>query len=313
MRKQPMEAPRAQQRESLHLACVFLVLLCLGLFTFGSYVAFDNNHESVMSVTGAATADEEIVIDSSGTQIGVYKITPSFSVLEDYDIVAEYDALQKDIRLFYTAVETCAAGSADQEKLELCIQETLEEDTYTSWLLGEDCETPEETLFYDVTEVFRQCGASEDDDCTCVGQFSNGQYTEGEYAILVSQEEDGTHFSLDDLTIVLPSVSLAIEGTPLVADTYTLAVSDRDIVGSFSALEPSSTLYLSKQGNTLSVEGESTFTLYEGTRDVCTISEEPTYKFCKQSSTAIPIYDKDEKKTIQQPVVYLFAVDFPIE
>ena len=76
-----MEAPRPQQRESLHLACVFLVLLCLGLFTFGSYVAFDDDQKSVTSITSAATADEEITIDSSGSQIGVYKITPSFSVL----------------------------------------------------------------------------------------------------------------------------------------------------------------------------------------------------------------------------------------
>ena len=115
------------------------------------------------------------------------------------------------------------------------------------------------------------------------------------------------------MTTVLPSVSLAIEGTPLVADTYTLAVSDSAVIGSFSALEPSSTIYLSKQGTTLSAESESTFTLYEGTRDACSITEEPTYKFCKQSSTAVPVYDNDAKKTIQQPVVYLFAVDFPTE
>ncbi|MBI5002165.1 hypothetical protein HZC31_02170 [Candidatus Woesearchaeota archaeon] len=306
-----MEAPRAQQRESLHLAATFLVLVTLGLFTFGSYVAFDNNRESETSITGAATADEEIAVDSSGAQIGIYKVTPSFSVLEDYNIVGEYDALQKDIRQFYDAIQTCVSGSDEREKLESCIQETLEDDLYSSWLLGEDCETPEETLFYDVTEVFRACGASGDTDCTCVGQLS-GLYTEGEYAILVSQEDDGTHFSLDDMTVVLPSTSLAIEGTPLVADTMTLAISDT-VSGSFSALEPSSTIYLYKQGTTLSVESESTFTLYEGTRDACTISEEPTYKFCKQSSTAIPVYDRDEKKTIQQPAVYLFAVDFPLE
>ena len=273
-----MEAPRPQQRESLHLACVFLVLLCLCLFTFGSYVAFDDNQDPEMSITGAATADEKIVIDGYGSQIGVYKITPSFSILEDYDIVAEYDALQKDIRLFYDAVQTCVSGSTDEEKLEGCIQETLQDYSYSSWLLGKNCETPEETLFYDATEVFRQCGTSGDTDCTCVRELS-GTFSDGEYSILVSQEDDGTHFSLDDLTTVLPFVSLALEGTPLVADTYTLAVSEGAVVGSFSALEPSSTIYLYKQGTTLSVESESTFTLYEGTRDACIISQQPTYKF----------------------------------
>ncbi len=307
-----MEAPKPQQRESLHLACVFFVFLVLGLFTFGSYVAFDTHHNAQTTITGAATADEEVVIDSSGSQIGVYKITPSFSVLEDYNIVAEYDALQKDIRLFYTATQTCVSGSDDQEKLDLCIQETLTQDSYSSWLLGEDCETPEETLFYDVTEIFRQCGSSEDTSCTCVEQLS-GSYIEGEYSLLVSQEKDGTYFSLDDLTVVLPSVSLAVEGIPLAADTYAIAVSKSDVYGSFSALEPSSTIYLYKEGKKLSVESESTFTLYEGTRDVCSVSLESTYKFCKQSSTAVPVYDKDEKKTIQQPVVYLFALDFSLE
>lgn len=301
-----MEAPKPQQQESLHLACVFLVLLILGLFAFGSYVAFDAP-KSETPITGAATADEALVADTFGTQIGVYKITPSFSVLEDYDIVAEYDTLQKEIRMFHTAVDDCIVG--DSERLDSCIQETLEQETYSSWLLGKDCETPEETLFYDITDVFRQCGASEETQCTCVGQLSE-TYPEGEYSILVSQEEDGTQFSFNDLAIVLPSVSLAVEGTPLAADTYTIAVSKSDVYGSFSALEPSSTIYLYKEGETLSVESESTFTLYEGTRAVCSVSLEPTYKFCKQSSTAVPVYDDAEKKTIQQPVVYLFALDF---
>lgn len=303
-----METPKPQQRESLHLACAFLVFLVLGLFTFGSYITFDDS-SSKTPITGAATAEEEITSPRSGAQIGVYKITPSFSVLENYDIVAEYDALQKDIRTFHAAVDDCILG--DSEKRDSCIQEILEQETYSSWLLGEDCETPEETLFYDVTEIFRQCGSSEDTACTCTGQLS-GSYPEGEYSLLVSQEDDGTHFSLDDLTVVLSSVSLAIEGTPLASDTLTLAVSDT-VAGSFSALEPTSTFYLYKEGKTLSVESESTFTLYEGTRAVCTVVEEPTYKFCKQSSTAVPVYDKDEKRTIQQPVVYLFALDFPVE
>jgi hypothetical protein len=274
---------------------------------------------TVVGITGEATADtadQESTTSAIEKQIGIYRVIPSFSFVDEYHLVDEYDTLQKEIRNFYKTIENCQQEQNPEleEGVKSCIDETLALPSYASWIQGEDCETDQEALFYDVTETFSQCLQSEDSDCVCVGTFDATKYSVGEYIIPVYQEGDSVLFTLlsTDLSVVLPNMHFAIEGSPMTYDEYTLHVEKEEATGGFSSLEPSSALYIYKQDAiTLSVESQSTFSTYETTRNYCTLPSQEIYKFCVQSDTIVPVYDTTQETTTQQPLVYLFALSFP--
>ncbi len=274
---------------------------------------------SVTAITGAATADaseEESTASTTEKQIGIYRVVPAFSFIAEYQLVDEYDALQKEIRNFYKTIETCQQEQVQgsEQSAESCIEETLTLPSYVSWIQGEDCETDQEALFYDVTETFSQCLQSEDSDCVCASTFETNKYSPGEYIIPVYQEGKSVLFTLlsTDLSVILPNMQFAIEGNPMSYDEYTLHVEKEEATGGFSSLEPSSALYIYKQDpTTLSVESQSTFSTYETTRSYCTLPSKEIYKFCMQSDTEVPVYNAQEETTTEQPLVYLFALSFP--
>ncbi len=121
-----------------------------------------------VSITGAPTVEE--VPQTSETngekQIGTYSVLPSFSFPEKGNFVLDYDTLQKQIRLFYEAVNDCKISNPS-ETPENCIQDALAQPEYSNWLSESDCETDEERVFYDLTQDLSDCSQSEDSDCTC--------------------------------------------------------------------------------------------------------------------------------------------------
>ncbi len=299
-------------KEMIIMCALFLVILVVGIFAFDIYTrqkhvlvltsataAEDStmNYSSkitgnAIGITGAATSDE-VSVTNKDKQIGVYSVLPSFSFVSEHNLFEEYDALQKYIRSFYDNVMDCR----HTRLLDDCIALTLKMDEYSSWL--DDCETNNERLFYDFTEIFSQCLASKDSDCTCTGALE-GDYEAGEYTIKLIQDQENTLFSLEDLMLTLP-FTFAIEDALMKSDKYTIHVDTTGAIGGFSSLEPSSQIYIYKSdATTLSVEDQSTFTTYETTRDSCTLPSQEVYKFCMQSKTIVE----------NKPLVYIFAVDF---
>ncbi|MFA6888984.1 MAG: hypothetical protein WC254_05825, partial [Candidatus Woesearchaeota archaeon] len=262
-----------------------------------SAVVVENNKSNIITgdvigITGASTANEIPVIDKD-KQIGVYTLLPSFSFPQPYPVTEEYSILQEQIRLFYQNTQECRQTNI----LDECITSELNTEEYSSWL--NDCETNDEKLFYDFTEIFSQCLASEDSNCACIGKL-NGDYDAGEYTIKLIQDQKNIVFSLEDLMLSMP-FTFTIEETPMKSDDYIVHVDNTGVIGSFSSLEPSSELYVYKSDTTtLSVEDQTTFTTYEMTRDSCTLPSQEIYKFCMQSDTVIG----------DKPLVYIFAIDF---
>lgn len=313
------DPPSLVPKEILITSGLFLVILIIGTFAFDLYT----QHEPLSSnkitgsairsadTTGADTYEENPDYEAEETPIiGIYRVLPSFSIIDEYDLVDEYTTLQRDIRTFYDAVEVCRTEKGDS--VENCLTATLNQPTYASWLDEESCETSEEALFYDVTEIFSHCLASEESDCLCYGTLDGQNYDTGEFVITLAQEETGTQFALEgtELSLAFP-LQFEIEDTLMVSDVYTVAVTGGSAVGSFSSLEPSSTLYLyKKDGQTISVEDETTFSTYSSTRGSCPKPEKQLAKFCVQSDAVVSAYDNEQDKTIQQPVVYMFALDF---
>ena len=298
---------------------LFLVILVIGTLAFDLYtrqentmmltsatVADTNKSNAItgraIGITGASTADNALLVDAD-KQIGVYRVLPSFSFIDTYHLTEEYNTLQKQIRLFYDDIDECR----ETYLVDDCIATELNKKEYASWL--DDCETNEEQLFYDFTELFSKCLASADTDCTCTGTLA-GEYTAGEYAISIIQDEEETQFSLNALTESLP-LSFEIEENVMTSAEYIIHADRTGTIGSFSSLEPSSVLYLYKKDDrTISAEDESTFTTYELTRSSCEIPKQEIYKFCMQSDTIVSTHDTTQSKTITQPVVYMFAIDF---
>lgn len=299
--------PKPQRTTKDHCICasLFFVLIIVGLFAFQYYVT-----NSSPTITGAATADatEQLSEETTNTQIGVYRITPSFSLPDNKDVVAEYDILQKNIRDFYSAVKECTSN----EDLETCIAWTIEKEEYGQWLEGEACETAEEKLFYDVTEAFSQCVESPDSDCICIASFeNNGMYLEGEHSISLVQDETITSFSLGEFSVSIPNLQLYSQGAAMVSADYLFSVTSSSVLGSFAGLEPSSQLFLYKENeNVISVEDQTTFSTYSATRSSCSLPEQIVRKFCVQSEKTVYVYSVEEGKTVEQPIVYMFAIDF---
>ncbi len=304
---------------------LFLVILIIGTLAFDLYTRQDNTliltsatvaEDSIINssnkitggiigITGAGTADDTSYT-TGDKQIGVYSVLPSFSFVSEYNLIDEYDALQKQIRLFYEYVDECRKTS----ELQSCIDSELNLPEYSSWL--DDCETNEEKIFYDFTEIFSQCLKSEEVDCICI-ETLDGEYDAGEYTITLVQDEENTLFSLlsTDLILTLP-VLFEKDGNIMTSDEYLIHADRTGVIGSFlSTQESSSEIYIyKKDATTLSIEDQSTFSTYDLTRDSCTIPEQKIYKFCMQSDTSVAAYDAEQAKTITQPVVYIFAVDF---
>ncbi len=308
---------------------LFLVILVFGTLAFDMYTEHDNTliltsaavaengivnvsnkiTGGIIGITGAATADSGIST-TQDKQIGVYTVLPSFSFVNEYDLAGEYDALQKQIRLFYDAVDECRKTSA----LQSCVDSVLNKKEYSSWL--DNCETNEEKIFYDFTEIFSQCLNSEDIDCVCTGKLQI-DYDAGEYTLTLIQDEENTFFSLlsTDITLTLPLVFEIEDNTHnVITSTEYLIHADRTgTLGSFPSTTPSSEIYLyKKDATTISIEDETTFSTYETTRSSCILPQQEIYKFCMQSDTTISGYDKTQGKTITQPIVYMFAIDFTI-
>lgn len=310
------DTPSIASKEILLTSGLFFVIIIIGTFAFDLYTKTSSNQITGTVIgnsdlTGAQTYEEKAEYDAEETPIiGIYSVLPSFSIIDEYDLVEEYTTLQRDIREFYDTVEACRTEKEDS--VEDCIAATLNEPVYAAWLDEESCETGEEALFYDVTEIFSQCLASEESDCLCYGILEEGKYDTGEFVITLAQEETGTQFALEGtpLSLVLP-LHFEIEDTAMVSDEYTVAVTTGSAVGSFSSLEPSAVFYLyKKDSQTISVEDETTFSMYSATRSSCPKPEKQLSKFCVQSHTVVSVYDEEKDKTIQEPVVYMFAVDF---
>lgn len=315
-------------REIIITCGLFLTILIIGTFVFDMY----NKQETSILITGAATAvvpEEDNtsnkitgnVIGISGAatfgedstlqeypQIGIYSITPSFSITDNYNLVEEYGEIQKGIRNFGEEVNECHTTDA----LDICIQKNLEKQEYGSWLDEKECETKEEALFYDFTEIFSDCLISQDTNCLCYKKLDSGRYEEGRYIISVIQEDSDVTFFLKgtDISATFSPMYFEINDAKLVSDDYTLEVDD-EVKGGFSSIAPSSDIYLyKKDATTISVEDQSSFSTYSTTRGWCKPQEKRYYKFCIQSDTQIPVYDKESGKSIQQAVVYMFALDF---
>ncbi len=301
-------------REIIITCCLFLGIFIIGTIAFDLYTQQD----TTMKITSATVRineieesqkNKDINKETQKKQIGVYSVVPSFSFVDEYHLVEEYDGLQKEIRNFHKTVEECTV----ENHLQQCLEEILELPAYASWLREEDCESTEEALFYDVTETFSQCLQSEDTNCLCLGTLHPEKYALGEYTIPLYQESDSTLFTFvsTDLAVILPEMSFAIEGQLMNYDEYIVHVEKEGAVGGFSSLEPSTRFYIYKQdATTLSVESQTTFSTYETTRAYCRLNEQHIYKFCVQSETNVPTYNAIDETTTEQPLVYLFAVSF---
>lgn len=263
------------------------------------------------AITGADLFEEKPTFEQTqDPQIGVYMIEPSFSFADKYQLTNTFTTLQREIRSFTEAVQACQ----QQDTLDFCLIRTLEEPSYAAWSLGEDCETPEERLFYDVTEMFRTCLVSADTDCVCLGSFAaSSQYPEGEYTLDVAQEDAAVSFLLSetDLSSSLSNMILWEEGDKSTATAYTIAVTADGVLGQFGSLEPSAHLYLYKKDETtLSVESQSSYSTYETTRSACEIPQETVHKLCIQTNASVQTYDEQEDSIATKPVTYTFALDF---
>lgn len=284
-------------------------------FLLGTFFLF-HLYRSPATVVGSAitTADlfeEKTTFEQTqDPQIGVYIITPSFSFVDKYQLADAFTLLQREIRTFTEAVQECQ----QQDTLDSCLTRTIKNPTYTAWSIGENCETREERLLYDVTEMFRSCLASKDTDCVCLGNFAApSQYPEGEYTFEVIQEEAAVSFSLTetDLSTAFLNMILQEEGNENTATAYTIAVTSERVLGQFGSLEPNSNLYFYKEdATTLSVESQSSYSTYETTRSACSLPEETFYKFCVQSNASVQLYDEQEDSVVTKPIVYTFALDF---
>jgi hypothetical protein len=262
---------------------------------------------AVIGITGAVTASSE----EEDPQIGVLSFTPHFAFEDEYRVVDAYDTLQKEIREFYGLVEECISigGSVDD-----CIEDTLDQGTYAGWLSEDLCETSDEALFYDVTEVFSQCLLSPDIECTCDTSLSyRPAYDPGEAYMIVLQSDSNVYFSLIDsgADMTMHDMYLQIEGEDIDYEEMTLAVTTSGVAASFESMVPDNHIYLYKQDEmTISVESQSTFTTFDVTRDACSVPLETHRKFCVQSDTSITAYDAELDAVVDQPLVYQFALSF---
>ncbi len=287
----------------------FAALFLLHLYTAQEYTTQDSLVGG--SITGAETLEKEPSFETTlDPQIGVYMIKPSFSFVDQYQLTNAFTHLQREIRTFTETVQECQ----QENPLEACLSSTLKDPSYAAWSRAEDCETPEERLFYDVTEMFRTCLESVDTDCVCLGSFVvPAQYPSGEYTLNVAQEDTGVSFSLSgtEISTVIPSMAFQVEGEEEANAEYTLAVTEDHVLGQFSILESSSMVYLYKpDATTTSVESQRSYSTYETTRTACELPEEKMYKFCVQSSTAVQVYDESQKTVITRPLPYTFVLDF---
>ncbi len=298
--------PKPQRTTQDHCAsaCFFFFLVIGTIFVFQYYATGTST-----TITGAATYEEnQEAASTENIQIGVYRITPSFSLPNNKNIVAEYETLQRDVRDFYDATMDCRTV----EGLDFCIEETLEKEEYTGWLFGDACETKEEALFYDVTEAFSQCAQSLDSDCICVTSFDDTtRYPDGEQSISLVQDETAAVFFLEENSVSIPLIQIYSQGTLLVSADYLFSITSGQALASFSGLEPSSSLFLYKESeHVISVEDQTTFSTYSATRSACALAEETLRKFCVQSEKTVHVYSEEQGKTVEQPIVYLFAIDF---
>jgi hypothetical protein len=312
-----MKTVQTQDQEIHHTKKWPAIVLPIILFVFliASFVLFQlyRSPEALVgsSITGAQTLEKNPSFEQTqDPQIGIYMIKPSFSFADKYQLTDAFTALQREIRTFTEAMQECK----QQDTVDSCLTRTLENPSYAAWSIGEDCETPEERLFYDVTEMFRTCLESADTDCACLGSFAaSAGYPEGEYTLEVTQEDTGILFSLPemDLSTTLSNAMLQEEGEESTATAYTVAVTAEGVLGQFGALEPSVHLYLYKEdAKTISVESQSSYSTYETTRSACTLSEKKIYKFCVQSPASVQIYDEHEESVVTKPITYTFAVEF---
>lgn len=265
-----------------------------------------------IGITGAPTADQAYEgSETAEKQIGIYSVLPSFSFPEKGSLVEEYDALQKQIRIFYQVVKDCEAINPS-EPIENCIQETLSQTTYNTWHSESDCETNEERVFYDITQRISDCAASEQTDCTCTFAFPKN-YPVGKHVFQFASEENNILISLQEssLSATLASLHLQKKGEELSSsDSYVLQSTDQGTTGGFSDAA-SDILYLyKKDASTLSIEDETTFTTAPTTRTSCTLPKKTIYKLCVQSATTVSQYDTNQQKSITEPLVYVFGIDF---
>lgn len=293
--------------------CLVLFSFLLLLFTGLLSVTFYQKSAAGVSVTitGASTADEDPIQISEDIekQIGTYSVFPSFSFPEKKDLTEEYDLLQKQIRLFYQTTKECEINNPSQN-LEYCIQKTLSEKNYNSWLSESDCETNEERVFYDFTQQILDCSTSKDLDCTCALSFPKN-YAPGNYIFQFLLDENNVLLSLQNspITTTFSSLLLLNNGNTLASEMYTITADENGAKGGFSSL--SDTFYLYKKDEkTLSIEDETTFTTKDETKDSCSLAKKTTYKFCVQSNAAVSSYDPLQRKTGTQPLVYVFGIDF---
>jgi hypothetical protein len=310
-------------KEVVITTCLFLVILMMGTFTFdlytrgdntlvltGATVADDTNKSNlitggVVGITGAATAGSK---NEDAEHIGTYQITPNTRIDDDHGIITTMEVLHGDIRLFQENVQLCVDAG---EGLDTCLDVELKKEMYLSWLEGDDCETSEEALFYDVVDVFEQCLASADVDCLCSVKLSyRAAHTPGEYYFRFVQDGDDVVVELLDHHIgtVLSDFILLIQEEPALIEEMTLSVLTSGVVGSFSDWIPDNYLYLYKvEDRTLSVENFDSLYSKEGILDSCVIEETSVKKFCVQSETSVSVY---EDGSVEKPVVYQFALSF---
>ncbi len=314
MQTQDQELHNTKKWPAIVLPILLLCFFIGSLFLLHIYSAQeDTTHGTLVgaSITGADTLDKKTSFEPTlDPQIGVYMIAPSFSFVDRYQLVDAFTTLQREIRSFTEAVQECQK----ENTLEACLSSTLEEPSYAAWSIGEDCETPEERLFYDATEMFRTCLASVDSDCVCLGSFAvPAQYPEGEYTLEMIQEDAAVSFSLSetDLSTSLSNMILQEEGEESTATEFTIAVTSKGILEQFGSLEPSAHLYLYKEdAKTISVESQSSYSTYETTRSACSLSQNTIYKLCVQSNATVQIYDEQESAVVTKPNTYTFAIEF---
>lgn len=312
-----MQILKKTKKRQVFAVGVFIALFFLAFFSFHTYTKTKRlqpiQEDQMIEITGAVV-DQEVPASSSEKQIGLYTLYPSFSFPEPFSISGEYDTLQKQIRDFHQEIKTCREQDTERS-LEDCFSLTLEKATYDSWHIEEDCETEEEKIFYDFTELFARCLQSDDEDCVCSSSFSSYHPSSvGEYSFSFVAEENLilVTFQETSLEMLFPSLLLIVGETSLSSETYTLHVDASETVGGFSSLQPSNALYLYKQDEqTLFVEDQTTFSTFSTTRDACAVPEKKTYKFCVQSDQTISSYDASLQSTITQPMVYVFALAFP--
>ena len=264
---------------------IFLFLIMASFFVFSLYTKTGIVGNTI---TTLATFDsKEVETTPVNLQIGVYSIYPSFAIDDKYNIVDRYTRLQREIRLLHSDILLKCEGSVDFEN---CIQEMLNQEKYRNWFMGKDCETPEETIFYDVTELFSSCLQSSDSDCWCHEELSYPSgIKEGEYYIQLYQDEGEVQFTLEDtdLSLNVLGVQLETTGIPLENEEFVMRFENGHVIGGFYALPPASSISIHKKdASTLSVESEEVFST--STKEQCTLPQD-IYKFCMVDVTTIPV------------------------